>query len=133
MVGVGRDQPDQTLKNKPNRTKNMNQDYESRLLHHVAEFNKKYALVLHDSRVWIARENEKDYELIKQTELSKIYQNTKIQTGTNRRGDPVYKNHLVAWVTHPQCRVYRGGIVSMPKGEASNDYLNIWPMKLRRR
>jgi hypothetical protein len=58
--------------------------------------------------------------------LSLLHDNTRIQTGINKSGEPVLSNHLMAWSTHHKARTYTGGVTFWPGRNAPSNYFNTW-------
>ncbi|MFA6922514.1 MAG: DUF5906 domain-containing protein, partial [Gallionella sp.] len=66
------------------------------------------------------------YEFFDKKDLSLLHDNTRIQTGINKSGEPVFKNHLMAWASHPKARTYTGGVTFWPGRIAPAEYFNTW-------
>jgi len=111
-----------------------NQDWERALLGHVEKFNMSHASVLIGGKHKIMRKVKANatndgrvaYEFFTRNELSLVHDNTLIQSGFDRDGRPVYKNHLLAWAKHPKSRSYTGGVVFLPGRDVPANYFNTW-------
>ena len=111
--------------------------WEINLINHVEFFNQTHTQVIFGGKHKIMRtvdasihtDNPVTYEYINIEELKKIYSNTSIQVGEKKKGkefEPVFKDKITAWATHPQCCVYTGGVVFKPSEILPENYYNLW-------
>lgn len=114
---------------------NTGKSWADNLLDHVLEFNKTHASVMIGGRHRIMRttpadashEKREKYEFIRHDDMKLIYANTTILAGHNpKTGDPVYKNHYLAWAEHPQSQSYKGAVIFSPGLDAPDGYFNTW-------
>lgn len=109
-------------------------DYKEKLAAHVERFNKNHAQVLIGGKHRIMRtipavastNGRVSYEFLSQEALAGVHQNTLIQTGFNKAGDPIYKDHVTAWAKHFNSRTYTGGVIFKPNGKLPKNYFNTW-------
>jgi len=76
------------------------------------------AISSHNDRGYYALYNKKD--------LEQLHANTSIQVSEDKKGVPVYKNHLTAWATHPKALSFKGGMVFVPDKKVPDNYFNRW-------
>ena len=118
-------------------------EWQNELKKLVDSFNETHAQVLIGGkhRIMIKIDaanspNKRDtYEFVAQPELERIYQNTQIKTEETPdrfTGKIIakYANHIKAWATDSNCRLYKRGTIFKPlvdnKETISNDYFNTW-------
>ena len=99
----------------------------------VAEMNKTHALVLHDGRcmVFIQSEDSSQLKFVRPKELSRLYANELYCCGRTFKGKPIMKNKIKAWMIHPDCRRYPGGVYWRPVRDGEEiqhvcEAFNIW-------
>jgi phage/plasmid primase-like uncharacterized protein len=108
----------------------------------VEEMNKTYAQVLVGGKHRIMKlvkaknsVNSRDsYEFLEQSQYEKIHQNTKWKVGEyfDDKGKlkSIFFNKIKAWATHPECRIYSGGVVFRPYvsqcPDIDDNYFNTW-------
>ena len=111
--------------------------WEISLLDHVDLFNKTHAQVIFGGKHKIMRsvdaeihpDNRITYEFLNVEDLKKIYANNLIQIGeknTTKGLEPVYKDKMSAWLYHPKCCVYIGGVAFKPAQRTPENYYNLW-------
>ena len=66
------------------------------------------------------------YEFIQQKDLMGVYQDTLIQTGVNKKDEPIYSDYITAWAKHSRSQVYRKGVIFMPGDRVPAGYFNTW-------
>jgi hypothetical protein len=111
--------------------------WEIELINHVDSFNQTHTQVIFGGKHKIMRavdarihpDNRVTFEFIDIEELKKIYANDQIQVGVKKKGkefEPVFKDKITAWATHPKCCVYTGGVVFKPGEITPENYYNLW-------
>jgi hypothetical protein len=112
-------------------------EWQDNLKMHVEKLNQSHAQVFVGGKHYIMRvvpkgvgiNNRISYEFIRRSEIELMYGNTAIKVGEKNGGRGVrdiFKNHIEAWVKHPDCRTFRGGVLFKPKGKVPEGYLNTW-------
>lgn len=111
------------------------------LAEHVDCFNRRYANVRYADKQMIMRFTESaenpdslaNIDFMQQHAFINLYQNTAIKIGEREvKGEivPTYANHALAWLKHPDCRVYREGVVFRPQPLGAKPlkagYYNTW-------
>jgi hypothetical protein len=115
-------------------TRKAARDWEAELDAHVEKMNETHASVVVGKKHRIMRaiegiatlDGRDSYEFFTRYDLDLLYDNTFIQTGFNRSGDPIYKNHLISWATNKNARTYKGGVIFLPGRDAPVNYFNTW-------
>lgn len=113
-----------------------------KLAEHVDRFNKRFANVCYAGKQMIMRftkagdslNNLDSIDFLRQPDFINLYLSTNIKVGEKigKKGElvPIYANHALAWLKHPDCRVYRDGVVfrPLPYGAKSlpDSYFNTW-------
>ena len=111
--------------------------WEINLINHVEFFNQTHTQVIFGGKHKIMRavdarihpDNRVTYEFINIEELKKLYASKSIQVWAKKKGndlEPVFKDKITAWATHPQCCVYTGGVVFKPGEITPENYYNLW-------
>ena len=111
--------------------------WEINLINHVEFFNQTHTQVIFGGKHKIMRavdarihpDNRVTYEFINIEELKKLYASKSIQVWAKKKGndiEPVFKDKITAWATHPQCCVYIGGVVFKPGEITPKTYYNLW-------
>lgn len=122
---------------KPDPDKQLLEKWQRELVEHVQTFNRTHANVMIAGKNRILRQEYKGFDsnwqpafcFYSRKEISQVYDNQQIKTGektVNGILRDIYANPLMAWVRHPQCRTYTGGIVFLPNQPAPEGYFNTW-------
>lgn len=117
-------------------------DWPIKLAAHVDRFNRRYANVRYADKQMIMRftesaenpDNLDNIDFLQQHAFINLYQSTNIKVGEKigKKGElvPIYANHALAWLKHPDCRVYRDGVVFRPQPLGAEPlkegYYNTW-------
>lgn len=111
------------------------EEYEIALEKHVEEFNQNHASVLYGGHNVVCRKSSVKGEnghysldFTPMNQFKSVYENTLIQVGYDKNGEPLYKSKAVAWHKHVNSASYVGGVCFEPQPgkEVSNDKLNLW-------
>lgn len=101
----------------------------------VEAMNKDYFVVNEGGKTLVFREhrdealNRKRYDLWTFEDFRRAYQNTKVITGFDAKGNPRKpKTHAEVWLDHPDRRQFLNGVVFDPTGKQGVDdgRLNLW-------
>ena len=101
---------------------------------HVQKMNQTYASTVLGDKHKIIRvvdanasyDNQVQLVFFNRKELDLLYANTSIQVGVDKKGRPIHKNHLLAWATHPNTRIFKAGVIFQPAMVAPDGYYNTW-------
>ena len=104
----------------------------------VEQMNKSHALTIMGGKAVIMRKspnpNDPEHtqtEFIRPIELAAMYQHDTYEYGKTASGQPAIKDRIAAWLAHPKCRRYSGGVYFYPVCEGEKidrvpDALNLW-------
>ena len=133
--------PDISRQNKKNYRENVvniEKTWQQKLDDHVAEWNKRHAVVMLGVKCRIMKKSNpienldgrEGYKFYTPKELSAANVNTSIKTGEkeDRHGNvtDIKQNHFMAWYTNPKSDVYTEGVLFKPRQELPNGYFNTW-------
>jgi len=108
------------------------EDWERKLSAMIDHFNEEYALSMIGCKsvlVSIKRDAQLECTRTVYTGIPAcrdLMRNQIIQTGLKTGDRPIYKNHLDAWMDHPDRRTYKAGVIFDPSGVEDPDVYNLW-------